>query len=348
MRHAQLVEGIKRVTEVLEDCGLREALGPEKPDAETLLEALRRYAIAAASFRAAESTVVELLGLAELDSSVVWARLLTGGPARAHYHDRIGFVTHHMPRFLELLEESRADVDHAGALHVMVVGDGGLGLAERKLVTIANSLGMLYRACSRAHGLGVDDLHLVSLECSHDTYLIFDGVAAGIAYVKELLVAAFRWLALYREEHLENRIQLAKDALPIARGIEELRRRGAIDRDEAARLEQEVLLALLAFFDAGALIPEMEADIRTSPRDIVETVRPRSSRKPTAMPELDALADEIAALAEPSTAERLARDSVIDLDDDHALDLHEEAAAELPEDTVLASNADVLDDEAAS
>src|SRR5690606_5529221 len=126
-----------------------------------------------------------------------------------------------------------------------VVGDGKLGLAERKLVTIANSLGVLYRATSRVHGLNVDDLSLVSLECSHDSYLVFDGVAAGIAYVKELLVAAFRWLALYREEHLEHRIQLAKDALPIARGIEQLRRRGAIDRDEAAHLEQEVLIALL-------------------------------------------------------------------------------------------------------
>lgn len=332
MRHAQLVEGIRRVTDVIEDSGLREALGPERPDAEKLLEALRRYAIAAAGFRAPESTVVDLLGLGELDSSVVWARLLTGGPARAHYHDRIGFVTHHLPRFLELLEESRADVDHDSALQVTVVGDDAVGLSEGKLVTITNSLGVIYRACSRVNGLAVDELRLLSLECAHDTYLVFDGVAAGVAYVKELLVAAFRWLALYREEHLEHRIQLAKDALPIARGIEQLRRRGAIDRDDAARLEQDVLIALLAFFDAGALIPEMEADIRASPREIVETVRPRGSSAPP-MPELDALADEIAALAEPSAPfldepsaplpDDATRESVIDIDDD-ALDFDDD------------------------
>jgi hypothetical protein len=270
MQHAELVTGIKKVSEALEQSGLRDALAPgDNPDTELLLDALRRYAIAASSYTSAEETVADLLGLAELDSSSAWARLLSGGGARAHFHERIGFVTRHLPRFVELLEEA-ADVQRsAETFCVTVVGDGGLGITSDRLVTIVNSLTSLYRGCAQIDDLAPGELALVSCDAGSDTLLWFEGEAEVLGSVRALLTSAFRWLALYREQALEERIERARDELPAIEKLHQLVMEDAIDPEVASIVERDLLLGLLAFFDAGALIPEMEEDMARDPRDIV-------------------------------------------------------------------------------
>ena len=272
MQHAELVTGIKKVSEALEQSGLREALAPsDNQDTELLLDALRRYAIAASSYTSAEETVADLLGLSELDSSSAWARLLSGGNARAHFYDRIGFVTHHLPRFVELLEESAEEQGNEETFCVTAVGDGGRGITCERLVTIVNSLTALYRGCAEIDGFAPGEVALVSCDAGNDTLLWFEGEPEVLASVRSLLTSAFRWLALYREQALEERIERARDELPAIDKLHQLVMDDEMDLEVASALEQEVLIALLAFFDAGALIPEMEEDMARDPREIVQT-----------------------------------------------------------------------------
>jgi hypothetical protein len=299
MQHAQLINGIKIVIEALEVSGLREALAPRHDEhTELLLASLRKYAIAASAYSAAEQIVADLLGLAELDSSSVWAKLLGGGTARAHYHDRVAFVTHHLPRFVELLEESsQAPPSGEQMLCVTVVGTER-GLSASRLVTVVNSVTRLYRASASLHGMDVEDLMLVSLDGGDDNMLWFEGQASAITWVKELLTHSFRWLALYREvAHIEARIELAKNNLPTIQTIRDLCARGNLSTDEAEELEHQVLLGLLAFFDAGALIPEMAEDSHQDPRDIVNSSHPPLVALGSS-PDLDAVLTEIADLPE--------------------------------------------------
>jgi hypothetical protein len=295
MQHAQLINGIKTVTEALELSGLRDALAPSNSeDTELLLASLRKYAIAASGYSSAEVTVADLLGLAELDSSTVWAKMLGGVGAREHYHDRVAFVTHHLPRFVEVLEES-SETPPSGdnTICVTVVGSDR-GLSTTRLVTIVNSVSGLYRASADLNGLKVADLMLVSVDSSDDDLLWFEGNVEAVNWVKELLTSAFRWLALYREEgELEDRITAAKANLPTIQTINELAKRGNISADEASEMEHQVLLGLLAFFDAGALIPEMAEDLQQDPREIVNSSRPSDVANLGSGRALDAVLSEI-------------------------------------------------------
>jgi hypothetical protein len=270
MQHALLIAGIKSVTDALDASRLREALNPRdgRPP-EMLLDALRRYSIAAARFTSQEEVVADLLGLAPLENTSVWARLLGDDDERLRYHDRVGFVTLHLPRFVELLEESSHAPREMTSLCVTAVADGIDGLTITRLVTIANSLHVLYTNVRSVEGLESDELTLANVDAGADTLLWFEGEPEGLALLKELLTNAFRWLALFRERALEHRLADAKENLPTIQRIREQLASGSLEPDEATRLEHDVLTALLAFFDAGALIPEMERDIRQRPRDIV-------------------------------------------------------------------------------
>ncbi|HHH31726.1 MAG TPA: hypothetical protein ENK57_25715 [Polyangiaceae bacterium] len=279
MQHAQLIGGIRRVSEALETSALREALNPrDELPADVLLDALRRYAIEAAGFTSTEETVADLLGLSELENTSVWARLLADDRAREHFYDRVGFVTHHLPRFVELLEESRQAPDDRLSICVTVVGDGHHGLSTSRVVTVINSLAHLHAAVRAIHGLVEAELSLVSMDAGEDTQLWFDGELEGLMHLKDLLIKAFRWLALYREEELEQRLERARDSLPTIAYIRELAADGTLDPDEAMQLEHDLLLALLAFFDAGAIIPEMERDHQQPPREIVTPPPPAAQK----------------------------------------------------------------------
>lgn len=321
MQHAQLVNGIKRVTEALEHSGLREALSPQHADdTAVLLESLRKYAISAASYTSAEETVADLLGLTELDSSTAWSKLLSGGAARLHYFDRVGFVTHHLPRFVELLEESSVMPPSSERSLCVTVIDAERGLDAPRLVTILNSVGNLYKACADLRGKAVEDLRLVSYDGGEDTLLWFEGDLEAVGWCKQLLSAAFRWLALYRErDKLQERITLAKDNLPTIQMIRQLVERGSLNADEASAIEHKVLVGLLAFFDAGAIIPEMERDLQTSIRDMV------SSRPPGVAPELAAVMQEIRDIEDGV-------EDIQDIDDDAVSLVGDEEGAEYPDD----------------
>jgi hypothetical protein len=332
MQHAELIAGIKKITAALEESGLRKSLAPgDGQNPEALLDSLRRYAVAAASFTPSEVTVADLLGLGDLDSSTVWTKLLGGGSSRTHYYDRVGFVTHHLPRFVDLLEEARVEGDGAEILQVRVKPDGARGLGGPRVVTIVNSLSVLYRSCAAVHGVAVDDLALVSVEAGNEMALAFEGISGPVAYVKELLTASFRWLAVYREQELVERIQLARDGLPAIRTIRALREAGGLNRPEAEKLENEIVGALLAFFDSGALIPEIDADLARSARDIVVPSSPRP-----AVPDFDAVAREIEQIPESMADGDAAladfeppppHDSIIDLNDEPLETLDEDSSA---------------------
>lgn len=334
MQHAQLIGGIKRVTEALDKSGLHDALDPrgELP-ADLLLDALRRYAIAAAGFTSTQETVAELLGIADLENTAVWARLLADEDTRHHYYDRVGFVTSHLPRLVALLEESRQAPDEQLAIGVIAVGtDGGHGLLTGRLVTIVNSLTSLHVTSGALNGLPPSQLKLTSVDTGEDTALWFEGEAVGLGHLKQLLVEAFRWLALYREEGLEQRLERARDKLPIIEHIRALVADGTLDPDEATRLEQNILLALLAFFDAGAIIPEMERDIQQHPRDIVTppppSVVPGGPR--ASQPSFAEVADEIADLPDRGEKETVppqpGSEAVIELEPGAAHDDPDELA----------------------
>ncbi len=292
MQHAQLIGGIRRVTEALEASALREALNPrEGLPADVLLDALRRYAIEAARFTSTEQTVADLLGLSELENTSVWARLLADDHAREHFFDRVGFVTHHLPRFVELLEESGQAHDDRLSICVTVVGDGQHGMLTSRVITVVNSLASLHGTVRAIHGLAPTELSLVSMDAGEDTQLWFDGDLEGLMHLKGLLIKAFRWLALYREEELEERLERARDNLPTIAYIRELAADGTLDQDEATGLEHDLLLALLAFFDAGAIIPEMERDHQQPPREIVTP--PPPAAQPKAMQEVTAEIEDL-------------------------------------------------------
>ncbi|MCA9619826.1 MAG: hypothetical protein KC731_12455 [Myxococcales bacterium] len=338
MQHARLIGGIKRVTAALEESGLREALGGSEPtDPERLLEALRRYSIAAARYDLGESTVADLLGLSELENSSVWARLLSDDAARRHFHERVGFVTHHLPRFVELLEETTTVPSPEATLCVSIVGEETQrGVAVSRVVTVINCLERLYEVGMDAHGLVSGELRLVSLDdAGADTLLWFEGDAAALQPLKETLTVAFRWLALYDEGELEERLQVAAQQLPLVARIHGLARTDTFDDDEADLLEHEVLMGLLAFFDAGALIPEMAQDLRRDPRAIVTPPPP-----PVAIGEdpLSKLAREIEQLADressaPPPSAPPSSDPVIELAPESVELLDDDLADELwPED----------------
>jgi len=299
MQHAQLIDGIKRVTKALEFSALRDALTPDtSDDAAPLLEALRRYAIAASNYTSTEETVADLLGLSELNTSTVWAKLLDAGSPRSHYYERIGFVTHHLPRFVELLEESSDGLPSGNqTLCVTIVGSES-GLLTSRLITIVNSVTTLYRTCASVNGIQIDDLVLVSVDINDDSQLWFEGEEQAVEWLKEVLTNAFRWLALYRERaQLQERIEAAKNNLQIIQRVHDARNQGSMSGDEANEIEHDLLVGLLAFFDAGALIPEMEHDLSQTPREIVRSsVPPASSRKDPE--ELNAIMSEIEELAE--------------------------------------------------
>jgi len=280
MQHAQLIGGIRRVIDALEASELRDALNPRQDlPADVLLDALRRYSIQAASYMSTEETVADLLGLSELENTSVWARLLADDHAREHFYDRVSFVTHHLPRFVDLLEESRQAPDDRLSICVTVVGDDHHGLATSRVVTVINSLARLHDTVRAIHALEPAELSLVSMDAGDDTQLWFDGDLEGLMHLKDLLVRAFRWLALYREEELEQRLERARDNLPTIAYIRELAEEGALDADEAGELEHDLLLALLAFFDAGAIIPEMERDHQQPPREIVTPAPPTAGQE---------------------------------------------------------------------
>ena len=90
--------------------------------------------------------------------------------------------------------------------------------------------------------------------------------------------------------------------------IRDLQSRGNISADEANEMEHDVLVALLAFFDAGALIPEMERDIKDNLREVVTSLPPRHHSNP----EFEAVMSEINNLDDDEVIP--GEDSVIELD----------------------------------
>lgn len=316
MRQGRLAEAIQRVTEVLEETEMRDALSGEAPDPERLLEALRGFSLAAAAFDEPEALVLDLLGLGELASSSVWARLLAGGEARRHYHERLAFVSHHLPRFVELLEETGPDVTPERTLEVTLVEETA-GASATTVVTVVNAVNTLYRTCAQLAEREAMPLALVHCDTHGEAVLLFDGEEDIVGATKAVLIAAYRWLALCQHEALEQRIELARGSLPTSAGIEARLQDGTLTADVADAVDRGVMLALLAFFDAGAIIPELDASVIQSPREVVSQ-RPRDIPRHSQPPLFSDLASEIASLDSspglPPSEHQTKHDSIIELE----------------------------------
>jgi hypothetical protein len=290
MRRSELVQGLRELEDAVKGSEVLDALVArvraaepgEDPAARTLrlMEALRDYAIRASRFSPAGARVAEILGVDRLATPAWWIRLTAserGAEAGRALAADVVFAMRRIPQLVELLTDGAREIvrelaegkpgRHAGrqVLSVVVLEPDGRYSTPERLGAVLESVSALYEASATLLGLPHNDLCVLACDSGSDKAFDFLGSSRVMDAVKDLIVALWDRVVLFREQPAAQRHKRAAETLPVLGRLRQLREDGALSPEQAELLRRRFVTGAGKFLMSGALIPEIRDRARMEP-----------------------------------------------------------------------------------
>lgn len=293
MRRIEVINAAEEVRQALEESGIlaavengferaRTRVEKDRPEhIQSLFEALKQYTIRAQSFSSAGIKVAQILGLNELEESALWSKISEpeeGGRILYRLQRAIGFATEYLPKIVDLVRQEPLEAiakaaddessKYAGMdlISVIVLEEEERFSSPERLVTVLESIQMLYEASATMMGVPPAALSVVACDSGGDKSFDFLGLAKVVECVKEIILSLWDRVVFFREHQLLQRIELVAESLPVIQRIAELEQKKALGPEQAEKLKRNIIQGVQKFIECGAVIPEMQERAYYDPR----------------------------------------------------------------------------------
>lgn len=291
MLRSEIVLGVKQIGEIVEAAGLMKAISSARQrdgaDAGALFAAFQKLSVAAAEFGPVERHIFTTLDLSELLLPQWWASLTAArgtddrALSAAHMYRRLDFAKENLPVLLELLvRESDGSVANLAnelvpasrddGRFVLILPEASGRLSSPQRVTSAiDSVVILYEVMADILNASRTDLALVSCDSGSNKIFDFKGLAQVVEKITELIVTVWNKVVYHREEKQQKKAELIAHSLPIIEQLTEMERENKISPEHAELYRRRIVDGVCKFLDAGALIPQIEAQSRQEPAKLM-------------------------------------------------------------------------------
>lgn len=288
MLRRQMMKSFQTVLTALKEANIRmvirgqNAARPDQgskdaADGDNMIESHRKWSQASDRFDDTARLLIRTLGLDFLFSDQFWRNAIAKSEPVLNRREYFAFqfFTEKVETFVNLLRQEfdvHADREEQGGqpdndvFIVLLVEDSGHSSPAR-ISMLMESVQSLYDVCAELEGEARADLSVVSCDSGSDKSFDFLGVAKVMEQVRKIVLDLWDRVIFYREKKLDARLQLLAKSLPVIERISELEDR--LGPEQAEKLRRDVLGGVKKFFEAGAVIPEMEKASSFSPRQLM-------------------------------------------------------------------------------
>lgn len=287
MRRQEIIDGTLQVVAALRETGVKDALQkivnhPEivQGTDEEILEAYRRYILAAQRYSPAANRVVAAFDLESLEKGKLWVMGSGSQPHRAEFFPMfraVTFAVEFLPKLVVLLEQE-AITDFAAEMGepprntvlTLLLPEGDREFSKpQRLADALLATATLYEAVALFERQPENTLSVVACDSGSDKSFDLLGVAKVIATVKELLLSVWDRVMFFREKQFEQRLELVASSLPILEKVSKLVEERSMGPEEGEMVRRGVIEGVGKFLYAGAMIPEMAAHSQFEPRKLI-------------------------------------------------------------------------------
>ena len=291
MRRQEIVDGTLQVVAALNETGVMEALGHSremeglpggKPQqmSEQILEAYKRYLLAAQHYNAGARHVAATFGLEPLEAPGFWAGGGSGKEAFKNVRQTfraVTFATEFLPKLVALLQHEALPGPAAGPAETSTHELLTLFLPEeahqysrpQRVADALLAISALYEAVALLEQQPENTLSVVACDSGSDKSFDLLGVAKLIATLKGLLLSVWDRVVFFRELQVAQRLELVASSLPILEKVSKLEQEQSIGPEQAEIIRRKVIQGVSQFLSCGGLIPEMGARSQVEPRQLM-------------------------------------------------------------------------------
>lgn len=242
----------------------------------------QKLAVASSKYGDAEWSIAKILKLDALFSADTWQRLASAPELGPMFEIRrnIHFAKNDLPKILELLQQTHVREAKLGghlpkelqgrtAITFVLPEDEREYSTPRRLVSALEAITDLYSVFCSLENAPESDLIVLACDSGSDKSFDFLGLAKVMEEVKKLVLAIWDRRVFYRHMHASQCISLIADSLPVIERIEDLKRRGAMEPEQAELLKRKTLHGATQFLESGIFIDEMSRESSHSPRALM-------------------------------------------------------------------------------
>lgn len=311
MRREVLYHAISRINEDLKACGIAELFdgffneirsnaGKERERYKLPLGIFQKYMIATHDYDENQKEICRLIGIGNLLDVSYWEDLAQPSNV-GELHEtlqNVHFALKQLPKIMQLVKQDYVgeikgqegeipeELKGKSLLTVLIVEDKGQYSSPLRLTSALEAIYKLYSVVATLEKQNESDLIVLACDSGSDKSFDFLGLAKLMEQVKEILVAIWDRRVFYRQRHVSESMTLIAESLPILEKIEELRVNGSIEPEQAELLKRKTISGATQFIEAGATIPEFEAESTHNPKQLMKPepkllVSPRVDDSPT-------------------------------------------------------------------
>ena len=257
-----------------------------------VLEAYQKFLLAYnSSFSPVERQLMKTLEVHEFAEAEWWAVVIGAASGSGKTQEaaatighplyRLRFVADYLPQVLTLLRREgdpdaaaiQAEI-YAGGVrpgHLMLIlpEEGGKFSSPLRITSAIESVAVLYEAFAELGVHSNTDLVVKACDSGLDKVFEFQGLAALIEKVKELLLDLWDNVIYYREKKFAERLDLTSKNLPVMAEIAALEQKNQLQKERAELLRRKFVSGATKFFEAGSSIPEMMRHANYLPRQLL-------------------------------------------------------------------------------
>jgi hypothetical protein len=289
MLRSELVEATNEVLDLLKRSGVHELFARSPPkDSGKIVLVMQSLARLESRLSAKGREVMEIMGLAELLTPEFWTIVLS---SEARDDRTIGmrfqlrFVVQNLPKLLGLLRRSADEIPstreaenvdgtyEALKLTVILPEDEKNVSSPTRIATIMDAIGGLYSVVCEINKFSTGTLAVAACDSGSDKIFDFVGLDKAIEAVKSVICEIWDRIIFFRERKGEKSLEMILDSLSVVERINLLRASGDLGPQEAELLKRQALKAATGFYNAGALIPEIDARAKVEPRSLAAPER---------------------------------------------------------------------------
>lgn len=279
----QLYTATQRVLKSLKTSGLMPALkhyraslrGQAQGDRESVEAVLKQasdaYVSEAAMYGEDETSVVNLLHLAELGKSSYWLDMTSTARSvemrlaqSVSAYSKMMFVTSHLPGLLSLVRETsaidglRADEPDTGALVLRLYDAVEPASSPDRISRLIDAVDMIYSACASMSGTAPDSLRLISIAGVAVRSVIFHGEVQTLNAVRKV-IADLNDAAASADLGNSHSVETIAAEMPLLDAIDKLEQLDAMSTNLAVNSGRDAQEGAIMLLECGAQLVDHDS-----------------------------------------------------------------------------------------
>jgi hypothetical protein len=271
MRKTDIYISSLRISRAVEESGVGNLFsgflhaGQKTPEPADVLEAFRKYTLAAKDFGSNEAKILETFKLDCLSAPEFWANVISRSSDKRK--EMIEVVAESWRLFSELLPRLIAlitpeknifealqdgkDAAESGYVDLLLLESSEAGSLPERISQLMLTTRELHRAVCEVYEIEAGELVVVFCDSGSTKEFIFSTSKVAAKYLRDLLKTAIEELLYHKERKLEKRIKLVANSIPVLEAIEA--RKATLGVAKARLLENVIMEGITQFLEIGAI-----------------------------------------------------------------------------------------------